>query len=74
MGRSWEVVLDTARNRTTGEVYEAASKYPLEPRSVVVLVRRDPLQLAPPPVVERSAQAEADEPQPAMVTSPQPAG
>ena len=64
MGRRWELVFDTARDGTVGRIYEAASKYPLEPRSVVVLIRRGALQVTAQPVSERSAQAEKAGPEP----------
>ena len=64
MGRRWELVFDTARDGTVGRIYEAASKYPLEPRSVVVLIRRGALQVTAQPVSERSAQAEVAGPEP----------
>ena len=57
MGRRWEVVFDTARDGTAGEIYAAASEYSLEPRSVVVLVRRGALPMAARPAVERTADA-----------------
>ena len=42
--RRWEVLLDTAREGAAGEQFDADGRYPLEPRSLVVLVRRGPLQ------------------------------
>ena len=69
MGRRWEVVFDTARDGTAGEIYAAASEYSLEPRSVVVLVRRGALPVAARPAAERTAEAgEA-----AAATPPEPA-
>jgi glycogen operon protein len=44
MGRRWEVVFDTARDEADGERHEAGSTYPLEPRSVVVMIRRGALR------------------------------
>jgi glycogen operon protein len=41
MGRAWEVVLDTSRADSEGDRYEASTEYALEPRSLVVLIRRD---------------------------------
>ena len=44
--RRWEVLFDTAREDAAGEQYQAAGRYQLEPRSLVVLIRRGPLQAA----------------------------
>ena len=44
MGRGWEVVFDTSREDGAGKVFEASSTYPLEPRSVVLLIRRGALR------------------------------
>jgi glycogen operon protein len=41
MGRAWEVVFDTARAESEGDRFPASAEYPLEPRSLVVLIRRD---------------------------------
>ena len=73
MGRRWEVVFDTARDGSVGEVFQAATVYPLESRSVVVLIRRDPLQVAPRPTGERSAQVEVAEPESVMASATEPA-
>jgi hypothetical protein len=40
MGKEWQVVLDTARDDAAGNRHLAASDYPLEARSLVVLIRR----------------------------------
>jgi hypothetical protein len=40
MGTLWEVVLDTANADATGRGHKAGSTYPLEGRSLVVLIRR----------------------------------
>ena len=40
MGKEWEVVLDTAHDDATGNRHQAATDYPLEGRSLVVLIRR----------------------------------
>ena len=61
MGRRWEVVFDTARGDAAGEVHAAASEYALEPRSVVVLIRRGPLQAKP-----RAVATEAATPEPVV--------
>ena len=49
-GRTWAAagrsLLDTARDAAAGEQYDAGGKYQLEPRSLVVLIRRGPLQSA----------------------------
>ena len=44
--RRWELLFDTAREGAAGEQYDADGKYQLEPRSLVVLIRRGPLQSA----------------------------
>jgi hypothetical protein len=40
MGKLWEVVIDTANGDAAGQGHKAASTYPLEGRSLVVLIRR----------------------------------
>ncbi len=40
MGQSWEVLIDTAADDAVGSRHDAASAYPIEPRSLVVLIRR----------------------------------
>jgi len=40
MGKLWEVVIDTANTDAKGQGHKAASTYPLEGRSLVVLIRR----------------------------------
>ena len=40
LGRSWEVLIDTASDDAVGDRHDAASAYPLEARSLVVLIRR----------------------------------
>ena len=40
LGRSWEVLIDTASDDAIGNRHDAASAYPLEARSLVVLIRR----------------------------------
>ena len=40
LGKLWEVVIDTANTDAKGQGHKAASTYPLEGRSLVVLIRR----------------------------------
>jgi isoamylase len=40
MGRRWSVVFDTARLETEGETFDAGAAYPLEARTLAVLIRK----------------------------------
>mgnify|MGYP000744708497 CR=1 FL=1 len=40
LGQSWEVMIDTAKDDAVGGRHDAASAYLIEPRSLVLLIRR----------------------------------
>ena len=56
MGRGWEVVFDTIRKDGAGQAFETSSTYPLEPRSVVLLIRRGGLRKDGRRIAERSVE------------------
>ena len=75
MGRGWEVVFDTSREDGAGEVFAASSTYPLEPRSVVLLIRRGALRKTERRSLEVStARAEAEPTSALEAIIPEPVG